>query len=91
MDIQLRGQEAENTVRGEVINYSPGCERSLAEVQVGTEIVLIQCSPDLVMREGDILSVDVTGFKFQLFDCNTELNLVEQIQPSTREKVATPL
>lgn len=72
LDIKLAGQDSKNCVAGIVANFEPGCEHSIIEVNVAGADVLVQCSPDIHLKEGDAIDLDLIFSRFHLFDADTE-------------------
>jgi multiple sugar transport system ATP-binding protein len=72
LDIKLAGPDSKNCVAGIVSNFEPGCEHSIIEVNVAGADVLVQCSPDNQLKEGDTIDLDLISSRFHLFDADTE-------------------
>lgn len=75
-DIRITSCDEENTLKGEVIHFSLGCEKSLVEVRLGSNKILVQCSPDLFFKDGDSIYIDIISQKYHLFDIETEASLI---------------
>jgi multiple sugar transport system ATP-binding protein len=72
LDITLSSPDSENRIRATVVNFEPGCEHSIIEANVAGVDVLVQCSPDIHLNEGDPIDLDLISRKFHLFDAHTE-------------------
>lgn len=72
LDVKLAGPDSKNCVAGVVANFEPGCEHSIIEVNVAGADVLVQCSPDNHLKEGDAIDLDLISSRFHLFDADTE-------------------
>jgi multiple sugar transport system ATP-binding protein len=83
LDIKLAGPDTKNCVAGIVTNFEPGCEHSIIEVNVAGADVLVQCSPDNHLKEGDAIDLDLISSRFHLFDADTE-NSVLANNPTAR-------
>ncbi len=59
LDIKLADPDSKNCVAGIVANFEPGCEHSIIEVNVAGADVLVQCSPDIHLKEGDAIDLDL--------------------------------
>ena len=66
-----------NIIKAKVLNYTPGCEYSCAEVQIENTKILIQCSPDITLKEEEDINIDIFTKKCHLFDYESEINLTE--------------
>jgi multiple sugar transport system ATP-binding protein len=76
LDIKLAGPDSKNCVAGIVANFEPGCEHSIIEVNVAGADVLVQCSPDNHLKEGDAIDLDLISSRFHLFDADTEKSVL---------------
>lgn len=76
LDIKLAGPDSKNCVAGIVANFEPGCEHNIIEVNVAGADVLVQCSPDIHLEEGDAIDLDLISSRFHLFDANTEKSVL---------------
>jgi len=76
LDIKLAGPDTKNCVAGIITNFEPGCEHSIIEVNVAGADVLVQCSPDNHLKEGDAIDLDLISSRFHLFDANTEKSVL---------------
>lgn len=72
LDIALADPDSKNRVAGIVVNFEPGCEHSIIEVNVAGVDVLVQCSPDIHLNEGDTIDLDLISTRLHLFDADTE-------------------
>jgi multiple sugar transport system ATP-binding protein len=75
-DVVLKKSRQGSEARARVENFEPGCEHSLIEGRVGEYRLLIQCEPDVTMKEDDEFYIDLTTKRFHLFDYETEQSLV---------------
>ncbi len=75
-DIALSAAEGGNTVKGQVLNFEPGCENSLIEAQVCSYKILVQCSPDIHLEENDTVHLDMTSRRFHVFDAKSENSII---------------
>ena len=76
LDITLADPDSENRVSATVVNFEPGCEHSIIEVDIAGTDVLVQCSPDFHFKEGDRIEVDLVARKYHLFDADTEKSVL---------------
>lgn len=76
LDIALSAHNSKNRTGGIVINFEPGCEHSIIEANVAGVDVLVQCSPDIHLNEGDAIDLDLISRKFHLFDAYTEQSVL---------------
>lgn len=76
-DVVLKNSGKGSEARGKVENFEPGCEHSLIEAKVGEYRVLIQCDPDVSMKEGDDFHLDLTTKRFHLFDYDSEMRVIQ--------------
>jgi ABC-type sugar transport system ATPase subunit len=79
LDITLCGPDSRNRTVGVVINFEPGCEHSIIEANVAGVDVLVQCSPNIHLNEGDTIDLDLISRKFHLFDAHTEQSVLAAI------------
>lgn len=77
-DVLIKKRGNENAVKGTVINFEPGCEHSLIEANIGEYRILVQCSPDVVLKEGDVFYLDIVTKKFHLFDYESEISIIKR-------------
>ncbi len=77
-DIVLTAAGRGNGVKGQVLNFEPGCENSVIEVQVCSFKVLVQCSPDVHLSESDTVHLDMTTRRFHLFDAKSENSILRE-------------
>jgi multiple sugar transport system ATP-binding protein len=76
LDITLADPESKNRVAAIVVNFEPGCEHSIIEADVAGVNVLVQCSPDIRLNEGDAIHLDLISRKYHLFDAHTEQSVL---------------
>ena len=76
LDIKLVGSDSKNRIAGIVVNFEPGCEHSIIEANVAGVDVLVQCSPDIHLNEGDAIDLDLISRKFHLFDAHSEQSVL---------------
>ena len=72
LDITLADPGSKNRVAGIVVNFEPGCEHSIIEVNVAGVDVLVQCSPNIHLNEGDAIDLNLISSRIHLFDAQTE-------------------
>jgi multiple sugar transport system ATP-binding protein len=76
LDIKLADPDSKSRVGAIVVNFEPGCEHSIIEADVADVNVLVQCSPDIHLNEGDTIHLDLISRRFHLFDAHTEQSVL---------------
>jgi multiple sugar transport system ATP-binding protein len=76
-DIVLKKSRQGSEAKGVVDLFEPGCEHSLIEAKVGEYRVLIQCDPDVSMKENEEFYLDLTTKRFHLFDYESEKRILQ--------------
>ncbi len=76
LDATLVGPDANNRVAAIVINFEPGCEHSIIEADLAGVEMLVQCSPDIRLKEGDVIHLDLISRRFHLFDAHSEKTIL---------------
>lgn len=76
LDITLVDSDSKNCIAARVVNFEPGCEHSIIEADVAGVDVLVQCSPDLHLSEGDAIHLDLLSRRFHLFDAHSEKSVL---------------
>jgi len=80
-DIELKFDSSDeaNVVKGKCVLFSAGCEHSVLEASIGDNIILAQCSPDILLKPEQNLSIKLVNKKFHLFDSKTERTIIKNI------------